>query len=123
MSDIDLATVDQIVLGYAVSLVRVGEGGGAITIEGDFTVTLDGETHTVQPESLAATGAILPRLLHQPVRSAAVADDGTLALEIGDAVVTVPPSAEYEAWNYVADDGRRVVCMPGGELAVWSGAD
>ena len=80
MSDIDLATVDQIVLGYAVSLVRVGDGGGAVTIEGDFTVTLDGETHTVQPESLTDTGAVLSKLLHQAVRSATVADDGTLGL-------------------------------------------
>lgn len=119
MTDIDLATIDQIVLGHAVSLVRVGEGGGVVTIEGDFTVRVDGDTHDVSPESLAAGGAVLFGLLHQEVHQATVDDDGSLRLRIGDATLVVSPSQEFEAWTYAADDGRRVVCMPGGQLATW----
>ena len=119
MTEIDLATIDQIVLGHTVALVRVGEGGGIVTIEGDFTVRRGDEEVHVAPEALADGGAVLLGLLHQPVHAATVEEDGSLRLEIGEAVVTVPPSAHFEAWNYVADDGRRVVCMPGGRLAVW----
>ncbi|MEM7284776.1 MAG: DUF6188 family protein [Actinomycetota bacterium] len=121
MTSIELATVDQIILGHAVSFVRVGDGGGVVTIEGDFTVEVDGETHPVSPESIVGSGAILLGLLHQVVHAATVGDDGTLTLTIGSATVTVPPSADFEAWTYAAEDGRRVVCMPGGELAVWAG--
>lgn len=119
MTDIDLATIDQIVLGHAVSLVRVGEGGGAVTIEGDFTVRVDDDTHVVSPESLDAGGAVLLGLLHHEVHEATVDEDGSLRLRIGAATLVVPPSEEFEAWRFAADDGRLVVCMPGGQLAVW----
>lgn len=119
MTDIDLATIDQIVLGHAVSLVRVGDGGGTVTIEGDFTIRLAGETHQVSPEALTTSAAVLLGLLHQPVSDAVVEVDGSLRLEVGTATVTVPPADAFEAWTYVGDDGRRVVCMPGGRLATW----
>lgn len=119
MTDIDLATIDQIVLGHAVSLVRVGEGGGVVTIEGDFTVRIGEDTHDVSPESLGTGGAVLFGLLHQEVREATVDEGGSLRLEIGEATLVVDASEDFEAWTYVAEDGRRVVCMPGGRLAVW----
>ena len=48
-------------------------------------------------------------------------DDGALLLEFTDGSrLEVRASANYEAWQLVGPAGLMVVCMPGGELAVWT---
>jgi hypothetical protein len=49
-------------------------------------------------------------------------ENGTLQLEFeSGSSIRVFADPDYEAWSVVGADGFRVVCMPGGELAVWSG--
>ncbi|MFI2337943.1 DUF6188 family protein [Nocardia rhamnosiphila] len=56
------------------------------------------------------------------IREAHAAENGTLHLEFESGIsVRVFADPDYEAWSVVGADGFRVVCMPGGELAVWSG--
>ena len=31
----------------------------------------------------------------------------------------VPPDEQFEAWTFTGASGEKVVCMPGGELAIW----
>lgn len=33
------------------------------------------------------------------------------------------PEVEYESWSATGPNGFRIVCMPGGELAIWSGTE
>jgi Family of unknown function (DUF6188) len=53
--------------------------------------------------------------------ASASATDGILSLTFADgATLRCEPSAEYEAWQVVGGSPENlVVCMPGGELAVW----
>ena len=47
-------------------------------------------------------------------------EEGTLALEFEQGVLKVKPFYEVEAWEMYNDKGFRMICMPGGEVAVWS---
>jgi len=52
---------------------------------------------------------------------AASATDGVLTLKFTDGVtLRCPPDPKYEAWQVVGGSPQYlVVCLPGGELAVW----
>lgn len=49
-----------------------------------------------------------------------VRDDGTLVLEFEHGTLEVPALNEVESWEMYNDKGFRMICMPGGEVAVWS---
>lgn len=48
-------------------------------------------------------------------------NEGTLGLAFADGVtLRTPPNPQYEAWQVVGGSPQHlVVCLPGGELAVW----
>lgn len=54
----------------------------------------------------------------QPVQSV-VERDGELSVVFESVTITVHPDDQYEAWQIRADDETLIVCVPGGELAVW----
>ncbi|MEU4314486.1 DUF6188 family protein [Nocardia sp. NPDC024068] len=64
------------------------------------------------------------RQLTGNLRGARATEIGTLQLDF-ESGVTLLAFADpvYEAWSIVASGGFRVVCMPGGELAVWQEVD
>lgn len=45
--------------------------------------------------------------------------DGQLDVVFDSLSISVPRDDNYEAWQIRGDDGLMVVCVPGGELAVW----
>lgn len=56
------------------------------------------------------------------VKSAATDESGGLLVSFADGThVHVGSDEEYESWALAGPGGMKVVCMPGGELAVWSG--
>lgn len=58
-------------------------------------------------------------LLNQAAQ-AVIADTGQLTLCFeDDTVLTVPPDDSYEAWQLRDDTDLLIVCMPGGQLAIW----
>jgi hypothetical protein len=63
----------------------------------------------------------LDGLIGRVVQSASVDPDGTLCLAFnGGASLRCEPDPQYEAWQVVGGDPQTlVVCMPGGELAIW----
>ncbi|MGV9851227.1 DUF6188 family protein [Streptomyces sp. NPDC003442] len=74
------------------------------------------------PESPDATAAQLVSLVHDTVTSAEVGSAGDLLISFeSGAELAVAPDSDYEAWGLVGPNGSRVVCMPGGEIARWSG--
>ncbi|MCH6471217.1 DUF6188 family protein [Sinomonas terrae] len=49
---------------------------------------------------------------------------GKLTLSFANGVVvTADPDDQYKSWQINSGDGLLVVCMPGGELAIWYPAD
>jgi hypothetical protein len=74
------------------------------------------------PESPDVVASHLIRLVRDVITEAEVGRFGVLVVEFGSGVkLTVRPDEEYEAWGFVGPKGKRVTCLPGGEIAVWSG--
>ncbi len=86
--------------------------------------TPTGEMVGFDPEFPGIAASHLARLVREIVTLAEVGSAGNLliAFESG-AELTVAPNAEYEAWGLVGPKGRRVTCMPGGEVALWGEQD
>lgn len=88
----------------------------------EFT-TPGGEATTLTAEQdLVRMG---PLLVLRGERVAAFAADTSGGLRIGfsdGSALRCWPDDRYEAWELSFADGRLYVCLPGGEVAVWSGA-
>ena len=118
--DLGLAgyTLTRASVDFTVSLVT--DTNYEVRIETDFSMhTPDGDL----PFSFG-TGSIdqspFQTLLGQTVTSSTVEDSGTLVLAFGDgSSLRVAPHDVYEAWTVAGPGGKKIVCMPGGELAVW----
>ncbi|MFI5540509.1 DUF6188 family protein [Nocardia sp. NPDC051900] len=114
--------VSEVLIGYAVT-IRFGPNSEfELQIEGDIEfTTADGVTSSVSSEDYESIATDLKALVGSAVTSSS-AEDGsglTVVLESG-ARIYVPVDEEYEAWGVVGPGGYRVICMPGGELAIWS---
>jgi hypothetical protein len=58
------------------------------------------------------------------ITSAVVEADSALRLAFDDgSSIEVGSDPDYEAWVMSADDGSMLVCMPGGQLAMWDSTD
>jgi hypothetical protein len=70
----------------------------------------------------AALEALAAQIGHVPIQRCAVRA-GVLGLELGAGrVLSAPPDERYEAWS-VLGGGYRLICCPGGELAIWGPGD
>jgi hypothetical protein len=74
-----------------------------VWISGEFKLEMDGEEHSLSAENREKIGPVLS-LFRKTVR----------------ARLTVAPHPNYESWGVTGVRWLRVVCMPGGNLAVWS---
>ncbi|MEV6774522.1 DUF6188 family protein [Nocardia sp. NPDC051030] len=101
-------------------VLTLGAGVHELHIEGELAVhnpdgptvhRIAGEPHT---EDLAAA-------LSGEIVTAAVTSTGELRIDLdsGNRLV-VEPDRYFEAWHVTAPGQYLIVCMPGGELAVWS---
>jgi hypothetical protein len=91
-----------------------------ITIESDFTVTDGVREWSKSGGDVDGIVAMLDQHLGLPITAFAISDTGTLSFSLGALSVRAAPSPKYEAWNVAGPDKQLVVCMPGGELAIWS---
>jgi len=114
--------VIQCLVDYAFSVIMNGSGNDVqIGIESEF-IYFQG---TQRYELLAERGptTICPALgvLHQELKSLEVHKSGILEIVFlnGDKIV-VNPDPQYEAWTLNGPDDLLMVCMPGGEIAIWS---
>lgn len=113
--------------GRYLAQVHVGAGDLQLLFDGGTLVRLAGTTRlgdvdaVEEPQSLPGLALLLP-LLNEEVRSAAVAPDGTLTVAFGAGVLRCVPDEKYEAWEFTKESGAMVICMGGGELAIWSDA-
>jgi hypothetical protein len=90
-----------------------------ITVEQEFRLELNMREYHLSPENPCQLGPMFSILYHT-VKSALAFKDGTLRVEFsnGDRL-TVASHPKYEAWGIAGGRGLRIVCQPGGELAVW----
>ena len=99
-----------------------GTGGGwAVTVESVLTFSdANGSIRDFEgddPETLTALGSLLQGLTFR----AAAVEDGSLRLAFtSGAELIASPDPHYESWSVAGPAGQRIVCMPGGELAVWA---
>lgn len=116
--------VRQCIVDYALTLIldRDGEGfevriGDRFTFQpagGGAGVVMDADP---EPTGLGPVLG-LPRT---SVTESAAFDGGRLTLSFADgSAIEVPPSEDYEAWEVTGPRGLRLICMPGGEFAVWN---
>ncbi len=112
--------VDQCLVDFAFTLRC--EGGFEVRIECPFRFrAATGETRELDPDEDPADLAVALRIVRGSVRSAVALKGGQLEVEFVDgSAISVPADASFEAWNLVGPEGMRVICLPGGELAIWS---
>jgi len=80
----------------------------------EVALSLDDPGHVAQLSIVA----------RKKLRDIRVSEHGALILLFGERLkLSVPANAKYEAWNVSASDGMKIVCMPGGRLAIWSPND
>ncbi|MER7455769.1 DUF6188 family protein [Micromonospora sp. NPDC126480] len=82
----------------------------------------EGEKFRFDPEYPGDAAAHLAQLVRDTITLAEAGSAGDLrVLFESGAALTVAPHSDYEAWGFVGPKGRRITCMPGGEIALWGG--
>ncbi len=114
---------------YQFSLL-FAETGALVVIEQEFSILGAHGEQRFDPEKWAGLGSALESLLFKKVAEVKAHRSGELEITFthGD-VLRVMPNADYEAWHVVgtasvaSGDHASIVCMPGGELAIWGMSD
>jgi hypothetical protein len=110
--------IEFIRVGYE---TRLNLGEREIMIESPFLVrTIDGQ-FSLDPRRPGGLGPLTGLFPMRLVRG--YEQDGTLHLKFeGGSEVEVPPHEQFEAWQVTGPRrGDLVVCLGGGELAIWDG--
>src|ERR1022692_2862519 len=112
--------VTRISFDYAITLLT--EEGVELRLETQFTFTEpDSEPIVIDPERPDAAALKVLGLLHKVIRAFHVAESGSLVLAVeGGSGIRTEADDAYEAWTIAGRRGEKVVCLPGGELAIWN---
>lgn len=93
--------------------IRIESPFGLRPPVGQALVDLDPESS----KSVLPLQAIIGQVVTEADSSEAV---GSLVLHFdGGTLLTVEPDQEYEAWTSTGPSGEKLVCLPGGGLAIW----
>ncbi|WP_159049756.1 DUF6188 family protein [Streptomyces sp. NRRL WC-3618] len=108
---------------FDAALTVLTSGDCELRIETEAVLRVSAEDYvSFDPESPDAAAPHLVRLARDVITEAEAGRAGDLVIEFeSGAKLTVRPDGEYEAWGLVGPKGKRVTCLPGGEIAVWSG--
>lgn len=94
--------------------------GVELNIENDYTLHTTDASRGISPEPVSADSEQPTSLINRTISTATSDETGALKISFADGGrVTVEADPDYEAWNLAGPDGRKVVCLPGGELATW----
>lgn len=101
-------------------VMRLTEGY-FVLVASPFTLHREGLSVAFSPEEDSDEAfAPIRQLVGQVIVEATADESGALRICVDDGtVLRVPSDDAYEAWNLSGPHGALVVCMPGGELAVW----
>ncbi|XVV15819.1 DUF6188 family protein [Actinoplanes sp. CA-131856] len=113
-------------VGQHLEYVRLGDAL-VLSFSRGSQILIETAAHLTTPEIRARivpgddSSDALASLLGDVVSTAQTADDGALTITFGagyELRVTADP--EVESWAFTNPDGPLIVCLPGGELAVWA---
>ncbi|SEA74320.1 MULTISPECIES: DUF6188 family protein [unclassified Mycobacterium] len=123
MSNIDFSglTLSELCVDFTARLYFTAEH--FVRIEGSFTLDAQGKSLYLTPDTDRPEAfETMYSLVGKRVSTSRISDNGSLSLEFEDgSQIVVEPDKEYEAWTATGPDGLVIVCMAGGELAIWSG--
>ena len=117
--DLSGKTINAMQSDYALKLWTTD--GWRILLAGDTTfASVDGETVVLDTEvaSLEPIAEAKP-LLGSSITGASASPTGDLEITLDAGRLLVRAGESYEAWQLDGPHGELVICMPGGELAVW----
>ncbi|MEU6994656.1 DUF6188 family protein [Streptomyces sp. NPDC046465] len=105
------------------TLTVLTSGDFELHVETEAVLQVSAGDHvSFDPEFPDVAAPHLVRLTRDVIAEAEVRRVGDLVIKFeSGTILTVRPNDDYEAWGLVGPKGRRVTCMPGGEIAVWSG--
>jgi hypothetical protein len=84
-----------------------------------FKLLLDGIEHLIDPSDMAQVATAL-HVLRKEGAGLVAHHDGRVELRFRDGtLITAECHPSEEAWEIDGSDGLHVVCLPGGELAIW----
>ncbi|WP_327234145.1 DUF6188 family protein [Streptomyces sp. NBC_01317] len=108
---------------FDAALTVLTSGDCELRVETEAILQVSAEDHvSFDPETPEAATSHLVRLIRDVIAEAEAGRAGELVIEFESGTkLTVLPDEEYEAWGIVGPNGMRVTCMPGGEIAMWSG--
>ncbi|WP_433471318.1 DUF6188 family protein [Saccharomonospora azurea] len=107
---------------YAATIRFTGEF--ELSFEGDALLDRPDRRVNLSPENDGgAGGEALSELNDLRVTASIAEESGQLRVTFEDGTTLwVHPDDEFESWTLAGPNASKIVCMPGGELAVWSGA-
>ena len=119
------AALTQELLGQSLDQLCVGVGDAQLRFT-HSTISLwstmrvsTGVDALVRPYALDGVAAFLP-LLNGEVTAVDIDSRGGLSFTLGGATVWCGSDPDYEAWSYDGPQGEKVICTPGGDLAIWN---
>jgi Family of unknown function (DUF6188) len=90
-----------------------------VWISGEFKLETDSREYFLSAEERERIGPVFA-LLRRTVESALAHKNGMLEITFREGGrLSVAPHQKYEAWGVTGVRWLRVVCSPGGDLAVW----
>jgi hypothetical protein len=96
-------------------------GGNQVVIEAPALLVGPNGPFAVEPG--VTSSDVLATLLGDTVRAARARETGELEITFGDGTrLLVDPDPDFESWAVVGPAGLLIVCLAGGELAVWGDA-
>lgn len=114
------ALVVRCIVDYAFTIDMQSQNATlSVRIGTDFTLQV-GETAKVLSvhDTLSLGEALImfnKRLLHLTANK-----NGDLELDFSDQIkIKVKPDQQSEAWDLTFSNGAKIVCVPGGKLAIW----
>jgi hypothetical protein len=90
-------------------------------LDGDvFLTTAEGVTQIdTLKETSEQVSEVIDPLVGARLRGILVSASGDLAIQFEHAQLSCRASSDYEAWELSGPVGEKIVCTPGGELAIW----
>lgn len=110
---------------YNYTLSLSFSGNYTLVIESDVAVRTAGQDFRLSPDTDPGAGhEALSALTGLTVVMVRTDPQSSLSLTFADdSHLSVDPDPAFESWTLSGPAGERIVCMPGGELAVWSSGD
>lgn len=113
------ASVIRCIVDHAFS-IQIASDSCSLTlqIENEFGISHGAQVYHCEPENV---DSLVPALYlrDKAVKKITAMKSGALNVEFENDYLQVKPGESFEAWQLYSDDGLRIICMPGGELAIW----